>query len=99
MNVYVDTQIARDIEIELRFTDKSVYNFKMRCDPHSNNRHVVVGRINGDVLQLIIKADDYWYDETLLARAVDDITIVLDGREKYTQMLRDAAMRSKPGMF
>jgi len=92
MNIFFSTVSSRKVEVHFRFKDGAVYGFEKICGAGKENMHVIVGRWPEDVQQLLVKVDDYWYDEALSP----DMTIKLDGREKYTQMLRDAAMRVKP---
>lgn len=99
MNIHFRTEIARDVEIELHFTDGKVYTHKARVLPYTRNTHTVVGRGHASISTFLVKTDGYWYDHTVLITPADELTIELDGREHYTQMLRDAAMRSKPEIF
>jgi hypothetical protein len=96
MNIHFQTKAPREIEGELHFTDGKIYSFKVRCHGHGSTTHTVVGRWRADISRLLVKVDDYWYDEPLTMTPFDTMTIKIDGREKYTQMLRDAAMRVKP---
>lgn len=96
MNIHFETEVARDVELELHFTDGNIYTHKTRVLPYTRNTHTVVGRSHSHVKKLLVKTDDYWYDETVLLGPDDELTIQMAGREKYTQMLRDAAMRVKP---
>ena len=96
MNVHFETNAIRDVEVELHFTDGKIYSFRTHCHPHNRNTHTVVGRWPEHTSKLLVMTDSYWYDEPLIVGPDDDLTIQLDGRDKYTQMLRDAAMRVKP---
>lgn len=95
MNIFFTTASLHDVEVELHFTDGKKYGFEARCQPHKQNFHVVVGRLHGEIEKMLVRIDDYWYTERIEPYA-GDITIKIDGREKYTQMLRDAAMKVKP---
>jgi hypothetical protein len=95
MNIFFHTASPREIECEVHFTDGKVYNFKVSCQASKNNYHVVTGRPFDQIAKLLVKIDDYWYTEQITSYA-GDINIKVDGREKYTQMLRDAAMKVKP---
>jgi hypothetical protein len=96
MNIHFHTGSFREVEVELHFTDGKIYQFTQNCKPQAENTHTVVGRWPNRVNKLLVKTEDYWYDEPLSVGPDDSLTIELEGREKYTQMLRDAAMRVKP---
>jgi hypothetical protein len=101
MNIFFQTAAPKEVEGEIHFTDGTVYNFEVSCQPSTQsnhqNLHVVVGRTNEHVDKLLVKIDDYWYTEPVNCHA-SAITIKINGREKYTQMLRDAAMKVKPSV-
>jgi hypothetical protein len=96
MNIHFETTANQKVEVELHFADGKKYGFEVSCHAHSTTVHTVVGRWRADISRLLVKVDDYWYDEPVNMPVYDVMTIKLDGREKYTQMLRDAAMRVKP---
>ena len=96
MNIHFETTCSREVEVELIFSDGKKYGFTKKCYYGAVNTHTVIGRWPATVERMLVKTDDYWYNEPLILGPYDSLTIKLDGREKYTQMLRDAAMRVKP---
>lgn len=95
MNINFVTASPHHVEVEMHFTDGKIYNFEVSCQPHIINMHTAIGRRNAEIAKMLVKIDEYWYTEQVPANC-DHITIKIDGREKYTQMLRDAAMKVKP---
>lgn len=103
MEVVIQADRPTTVDIELHFYDKIVYAFTVEIhrNPYSSNimdegRHHVVGRRLRDVNKFLVKYQEYWYEEYVPQSGDGNLVVKLHGRDRATQLLRDAAMRAKP---
>ena len=103
MEVVIQADRPVTVDVELHFYDKTVYAFTadIHHNPYSSNimnesRHHVVGRQLRDVNKFLVKYQEYWYEEYVPQSGDGNLVVKLHGRDRATQMLRDAAMRAKP---
>lgn len=101
MEVIVKSDRPTAVEVELHFWDSAVYCFTAVLEPSPyvmgcESRTHVVGRRLMDVNKFLVKYNEYWYEEFVPRKGDGDLIVRLSGRDRATQMLRDAAMRAKP---
>lgn len=103
MEVIIQADRPTTVEVELHFYDKSVYAFQAQVfhAPYTSNimeeaRYHVVGRQLRDVNKFLVKYQEYWYEEYVPQSGDGNLVVKLHGRDRATQLLRDAAMRAKP---
>jgi hypothetical protein len=89
------------IPCEVLFFDRTVY--KTACRPSISPYSILmIGRQLHEVRKIKYCYEDYWYEyypvatDTASFVKPDVLDIDLKDKDKYTQMLRDAAMRAKP---
>jgi hypothetical protein len=105
MNITFESDRPVEAECEVHFNDKTFYRFDIKVDQLYSvygapleAKHTVPGRWLPDVNKVLVRYLDYWYEE-YVPRGGDPhagLKIKLTGRDRATQMLRDAAMRAKP---